>query len=686
MLEDPDLTEAETPDEQELGEIDAPEEADSLQRLMQFAQAEGDVSHLLSAQELAKLGSDVVADWKRDDESRSEWKTKVEAALRTASQEDGEVKSYPWDSASNVKHPILTVASQQFAARAYPAIVKGDEAVKIKVLGDAPPPAPPDAMQAAQAGDPQAGQMVQMLMAAHQRYAAKHQRAGRVETYLNWRLFYGMDDWESDTDAMLHNLPITGMAFRKVYYDRQSGGTKSEFVNALRLTVPMESQSLKRCPRITQDLDLYPYEIAQKQRAGTYREITLHGDGEDEQAPRLILEQHRLHDLAGVGFEQPYIVTVDEQTTEVLRIDAAFSQDDVEMDPNTGEILNIRRWVPFVKYPFLPDPKGRAYAIGFGHLLAPLSEVINTAINQLIDAGHAQVAGGGFVAAGLRLQGAGQTAVLRFKPGEYKTVNASGQDIRNAIVDRTVPNPSPVLFQLLDLVLGAAREIASVKDVLTGDTPSTAPVGTTLALIEQGLQVFTSIYKRIYRSLREEFQLMYECERRYGDPQAYMDVLDDPQANFEQDFSPDGKDIVPVSDPSAVTKMQALAKAQALQPFLGQPFANSPKIFERILDAIDIDNPEELVAQPPQGPPPGMLEQIDATKAKAVRDRAAGLKDIAQAAQIERSHDTGGLPGMEGPSGDGMGPQGGPDGGQPPAGGMEPPLMGPGAGGPAGPY
>lgn len=697
------MTDAAYAEDPELVELDAnaleePVSAkpDTLRRLMELAQYDGNLCDLLEPQDLSKLGSDVVSDWKRDDDSRAEWKAKVKEALSNAAQEPGEAKDHPWPTASNVKHPILTVASQQFAARAYPAIVKGDEAVRVKVFGSEPE-MPPGLEEAAQklvgameqgGGDPAMVQQAQGLMAqvqahqeAKQKYEGKRRRAERVKTFLNYVLFYGMDDWEGDTDALLHNIPIAGTAFRKVYYDHNTGHSCSEFVNSLRLTIPMESQALNRCPRITQDFDLYPYEITAKQRSGVYREVTLLSDGEDDQASRVILEQHRLHDLDGDGVEEPYVVTVDEATSEVLRIDASFAISDVEMDPNEGKVLSIKRWVPFVKYVFLPDPKGRAYGIGFGHLLGPLSDVINTTINQLLDAGHAQVAGGGFIASGLRLQGAGQTNTLRFKPGEYKTVQMAGSDLRNAIVERALPQPSPVLFQLLDLVLGAAKDIASIKDVLTGDAPSTAPVGTTLALIDQGLSSYTSIYKRMYRALREEFQLLYECERRHGDPELYAEVLDDPEAQFEQDFAGDGKDILPVSDPTAVTKMQAIAKAQALQPFLGQPYANSEPIFLEILRAIDVDNPEGMVAKAP-GPNPMAEAEVKLKDAQASKAKAGAVKDIASATEIQmrsgNGPDQGGVPGLEGPPGDGMGPDGGQGGLAGPAGGMGAAVMGAG--------
>lgn len=679
MIDQTDAQAAEPQDEDRDAQDDKPI---SLDRLLQFAQAQGDITELLDPHELSELGSAVVEDYERDEDSRSEWKAKVEAALKVAAQEDPSEKSYPWEKAANVNFPLLTVASQQFAARAMPAVVKGDEAVGLKVLGQAPVPPQLPELPPGQPPPPEAQQAAAQFQQALGLWQAKQARAARVKTYLNYLIFYGMDDWESDTDALLHQLPIVGCGFRKVYYHGTDRRSCSEFVNALNLTVAMETKSLKRAPRITQDFELYPYEIDQRQRSGMYREVALTPTGEDMQAPRKVLEQHRLHDLDGDGLEEPYVVTVDHETREVLRIDAAFGPDDVVLE--RGKVVSINRWVPYVKYEFLPDPKGRFYGIGFGHLLGPLTDVLNTSINQLLDAGHAQIAGGGFIASGVRLQGPGQTGgTVRFKPGEYKTVNASGPDLRAAIYDRPVPAPSPVLFELLDLILGAAKDIASIKDVITGDAPQNAPVGTTLALIEQGLQVFTAIYKRVYRAEREEFQLLYDCEGRYGTPDLYMEVLDDPAANFQADFSPKGHDIVPVSDPTVVTKMQALAKAQVIgQVNQAFPGAVNPQVAaRRMFEAAEIPNADELIAAPQ--PNPLIQPKVDETKANAALKRAQATKETLEAGFLAGAmHDpvAGGVPGVAGPPGDAMGAQGGADGPGGAAGGMAGPELAPGGG------
>ena len=619
-------------------------------RLLEFADAEGDISGLLDDHELTELGFRVVQDWERDNADRADWLASAEKALCVAAQDPLPEKTYPFEGASRVNYPILVVAAQQFAARAYPAIVKGDTALRVKVIGD----------------DPE---------------GLKADRAARVRDYLNFRLFYGTEglggnSWEADVDTMLNQMPVTGMGFKKVYYDPLYG-CRSDYVSPLRLTVPKDTVSLERAPRVTHDFDLYPYEIAARQRSKVYRDVKLESTDDDEQKPRLILEQHRMDDLDEDGTEEPYIVTVDKETNQVLRIEAAFTRKDVGFVD--GVVVAVQRYMPFVDFPFLPDPKGGFYGLGFGKLLESLGAVINTSINQLLDAGHAQVAGGGFVTAGLRIQGAGQSSTIRFKPGEYKTVNVPSGVAKDAIWDRPVPSPSPVLFSLLDMILSSAKDISSVKDVLTGDAPATAPVGTTLALIEQGLQSFTAIYKRIYRSERREFRKIYECEKRWGDPTDYLRVLDDPKANWDKDFEGNGEDIVPVSDPTVVTRAQALAKAAFLQQFMAAPFANGPEIFKFALDAAEIDDAEKYLAPPQQGPPPGAAEELMKTKASAAKDQTQAVLNMAKAGQITgETLDPRGLGELESAPGDAMGVQSLGSGGGNPEAGMDGGDMGAG--------
>lgn len=631
--------------------VDETEEPDAAGKLLRLANKEGDFSEAISLDALAKLGNDVVEDYERDKSNRDDWEKVAKEALSLAAQDqNNSEKTYPWKGASNVRFPLLTTAALQFNARAYPAIVKGDEAISCKVVGQDKgrpqldqqgqpvmqfqgKPVPPELLASA---PPEAQAQLEPMWEVAP--GGKAARAARVSEYMNATLFYRMEDWESDTDSLLIQLPVVGCAFRKVWYDAACRQQKSALVSALRIFVPEGARSCETTPRLTEEIpDVYPHQISEKQRAGFYRDILLEDDADEDNA-RLLLEQHRMMDLDEDGLDEPYVITVDHKSRRVLRIEANFGPEDVQVGED-GTVLKVKRRRFYIKYDFFPHPQGKFYGIGLGHLLKQLGDVVDTSINQIVDAATAQTAGGGFIASGVRLQARGGGSSVRFAPGEYKTVDVPGAALRDAIVERTLPSVSPVTFQVLDLILGAARDISGVKDVITGEASNNGQVGTTLALIEQGLQVFNAVYKRIYRALRDEFGLLYENIARYGGEDAardYAEVLDDPAANFEADFNSKDLDIRPVSDPSSVTRMQKAAKAQFLMGTMENVMAtggNPQEIMRRVFEAFDVEDIDKIYPPaPPQQPDPAQQMMQEAAMAKLQGEMA---KTEAQVTDIQ---------------------------------------------------
>lgn len=615
------------------------------ERLLLLARRSGNIADAMTNEALTALGNTVVTDYEKDDNDRSEWKGVVEEMLKLAAQSGtASEKTTPWPNASNVNVPLLTIAALQFNARMYPAAIKGDEAVLCKVIGqdNGVPVRGPNPISGAMQpvplldgqGQPIPDDKGQLQPQWQVPPGAKASRARRVSEYLNTTLFYRMDGWEADTDALLTQLPIAGCVFRKTWFDQRKGA-QSKMVSALRLVVPQGARDLLTTPRITEEIpDIYPHEIRCRQREGYYLDADL-GEPEDDK-PRLLLEQHCWADLDEDGYDEPYIVTVDKEARQVLRVEANFSERDIEWRGDVPIRIEPGRY--YTKYGFFPHPEGKFYDIGLGHLLKHVGAAVDTALNQLLDAGNAQVAGGGFIGSGVRLQGRAGRSVVRFQPGEYKTVEIAGGALREGIVDRTLPEVSPVTFQVLEFIMGFSKEIAGTKDILTGQGPSTAPVGTVLAMIEQGLQVFNAIAKRFFRSAREEYQLLFEKMQRYGLEtlgQDYQTVLDDPAADFRSDFADADMDIRPVSDPSAVTQMQKMAKAQFLESKMGAIATvggDVREVLRRTLEAADIDDIDKLLPPPqPQPPDPRMLAELQKLSATAGKDAALGDKANADA-------------------------------------------------------
>ena len=641
-----------------LVEPDEPTAADKLRRL---ASASGDISHAYTPEKLAEIGETCVANYERDKNDRKEWEDTARDALDAASQEEREkAKDFPWAGASNMRWPLLTIGCMQFNARMYPAIVKGDEAVLCKVIGqdNGKPKMGPNPVSGAIQPLPKMGPDGKVLLDEKGMPTpqwlippgAKAPRARRVSEYLNTTIFYRMETWEDDTDSLLMQLPAVGCVFRKIWTGG-NGRAASATICALNLVVPQNTRNLLAALRITEEIeDVYPYEIEEKFRSGYYRTIDLGLEPTSaNDGARMLLEQHCRWDFDDDGLGEPYIVTLDKATRAVLRIEPNFGPDDIVWSDDGAKALSIPPRQFFIKYGMFPHPKGSFYDIGLGHLLKKLGDGINTMFNQLIDAGTAQTAGGGFIGSGVRLQSRGARGVVRFVPGEYKTVDVPGDALKNAIVEKTLPNVSAVTFQLLEMILGAARDIAGIKDVMTGEASNMGQVGTTLALIEQGLQVFNSCAKRVFRSLKAEYELLFDNIATFGGEAAaqdYAETLDDPEADFAADFNREGLDIRPVSDPASITRMQKMAKAQFQLSLLAQIQAvggDAREVVKRVLEAVDTEDIDKILPPPPKPDP--QMEQaktmqimlgLRALAAKAMKDEkgadAASAKALLDAA------------------------------------------------------
>lgn len=659
-----------------------------LAKLLEYEQAQN-IAELLDDEEkddqpgLKKIGYEVERKYKIDKRSRSDWEESSEKAMNIALQVR-QPKNYPFENAANIKYPLVTVAALQFGARAYPAIVDGNRIVKCQVIGSdagvpmqpmpgqmgavpgmqmgamqpgmqgqgmppqgappmpqgGPPVAPNTAGQPPQAGPPGAPQAQQWQIEP----GAKRAKADRVSQHMSYQLLNEMEEWEEDTDVLLHHLPIVGCCFRKVWHSEELGRNKSEMVPAIHLVVNNRVRNLNEPVPVTHEIYLYPQEIEERQRSGTFLDVELPApvstakegetiDADDTDAPHLFLEQHCYWDLDGDGYREPYIVTVHKDTCQVVRLVANYRMENIKHDEK--RITRIPKEQYFVKYSFIPDPKGGFYDIGFGRLLESLGETIDTTINQMLDAGHLQNAGGGLISTGIRFK----KNQIKVVPGKYEQVETTGK-LSDQIHAHQFQGPSPVLFNLLGMMIEAARDITAVKDILTGDTgdKGVQTATTTLALIEQGLKVFTAIYKRVYRALKDEFKLLFILNSQHLDDKTYFTFLDQEQAVAKSDYDLKSMDIAPVADPKMVTDMQRSAKANVLmQIHQAQLPINPVEALKRILDSVGIEEPDKLIVQQ-QGPSPAdqllMAEkaaQIKATEAKAGLDTATAQKVMVEA-------------------------------------------------------
>jgi len=267
-------------------------------------------------------------------------------------------------------------------------------------------------------------------------------------------------------------------------------------------------------------------------------------------------------------------------------------------------------------------------------------------LNQLHDWGTLSNTQGGFIGKGMSLKKGGGGEVA-FRMGQFEQIGYTGDDIKKAIMPLPFKEPSLVLFNLLGLLIDAGEKLGSVTDPLMGEAPgANVPATTTLALIEQGLKVFSSVFKRIHRSLGKEFKKLYRLNSIYLEDEVYFTVLDNPKAVGRTDYNTMDVDVAPVSDPSMVSDTQQLIKAQALMGMLGAGF-NDDAIKDFFLESLRVPDREKFKADPNAKPPPDpkiILElqklqlerdkfELDIAKAEfeIVKMKADAIKSLAQA-------------------------------------------------------
>ena len=597
--------------------------------------AANNIAEELNDDELSKIGSAVVEGYSTDLQSRSGWETKVDEWMKLALQVV-EQKNYPWRGAANVKYPLITTAAMQFSARSYPALVPTTNVVKGKVIGF-----DMDGMKA--------------------------KRAIRIGKHMSYQLLEEMEDWEEEMDRLLFALPIVGCMFKKTYYSALKQTNVSEIIYPKDLVINYWSKSIEEASRITHVIPLDENDIYERIADGIFIEQELVLDNENSEqfkpvssdvvglerpeggdplSPFTILEQHVGIDLDGDGYKEPYIVTVDSGSKKVLRIVRRFNNESIKYS-DKDKVIRIKPDQYYTKFSFIPAPDGGFYDIGFGVLLGPINQTINTLVNQLLDAGTLSNMQSGFIARGIRIKGGTKT----FEPGEWKVANTAGDDLRKGLVPLPVREPSQVLMSLLTMMIGAGEKLSSVTDIMTGQIPGQNTKATVaLNATEQGMKVFTAIHKRVYRALAKEFKKLFLLNSRHLPPQTYFTMLDPGEEEAaligQGDYDIENADVRPAADPNIATQEQRMAKVQALFELIPMGTVNPKEVTRRYLEATDQPAVKALMEMPPPQPNPEVefekmkfdeenqraWEKLDIERITA---EGEALKDIADAEAAE---------------------------------------------------
>lgn len=553
------------------------------------------VAESLSSEDCKAIAQHVYATWELDQQSRSEWETSMSEALKLATQV-AEAKTFPWPNCSNVKFPLITIAALQFHARAYASLLPGPDVVKCRIYGS-----DPDGIEAA--------------------------RAQRVSEHMSYQVMEEDEAWEEVHDRILITVPIVGCAFKKIFFDPRLGYNVSSFVSARNLYIPYFASSLESATRITEYVEVAPNDMVSMVRSGlflkealdntptfsgtfsTLRQVqdTVQGVREaadDYDRPYETLEQHGWLDLDGDGYKEPYIITIRKDTQCLCRIVARFTSTAIQRN-HKKEVVRIDPTHYYEKYSFIPAPDGGIYDLGWGRLLGPLNESINTAINQLIDAGTLATTGGGFLGRGTRLR----SGNIALKPFEWVRVDATGDDLRKSIVPATFRDPSAVLYNLLQLLINYGERVAGVTDAQVGITPGqNTPAETTRTVVAEGQKVFLGILKRLYRSMKREFRKRYLLNRHFLDSEVQYNSAISGEARkvLALDYTPSEKLICPAADPNMLTDAQRLQQVQLLKQSASTTQGYDLAAVERrFLEAIRVSDistifpgPEKVPAQP----------------------------------------------------------------------------------------
>jgi chaperonin GroES len=573
---------------------------------------------------LESIGMELLHGIEEDIRSREPWMKQNRQAINLAMLVR-ETKTYPWPTASNVKFPLVATAAMQFSARAYPALVPSD------------------------------GKLVKTRLSQANADGQLWDAAGRISNHMSYQILERMPSWEEDMDKLLMTMAISGICFKKTYHDGFLGVHRSNLIYPEDLIVNYYAKDLESAYRKTEILRYTDNEVQEKIRNDEeFLDVDLSApevDQAEEQSPvtgntppdvdgstpHIFYQCHTWYDLDGDGYEEPYIITIHKQSGEVVRVVARWCSDGYHVD-DKGKVVRIEPLEYFTAFPFVPNPDSSIYALGFGMLLGPLNESVNTLINQLVDAGTLNNLQSGFIGKGLRLK-MGETTL---RPGEWKVVNATGDDLSKQIFPMPSKEPSNVLFQLMNMLIQSGNQLASIAEIMVGKMPGqNTPASTTQETVQQSMAVFTAIYKRVYRSLAQEFKKIFRLNRICPECLEEESKLSGIEL-AESDYALPEWLFIPGADPVGDSVTVRMAKYQQVGNLISLGTINVQEYTNRMLRSLEIPNPEQLQQPPPQQPPDPKVqtEQLkqQTMQQKAQIDGAASQQKIESAermAQIE---------------------------------------------------
>jgi len=533
---------------------------------------------------LKELATDLLDAIARDKEARKLRDKQYEEGIKRTGLGDDAPGGAQFQGASRVVHPILTEVCVDFAARTIKEIFPRTGATS----------------------GPVKDQIVGMPT------AEKEEKAKRKTAYMNWQLTQQMPEFRNELEQLLTQVPLGGAQYLKLTWDKRLKRPRPYMVTIDDMYLPYAATSFYTAERKTHRQLVTQLEFDRRVLSELYRDIELVAVSAPEQTKAAQAndkiegrEQNDYYDEDGLreifeiyveceidedketkGDTAPYIVTVDAVSQEILAIYRNWDEDDtrrVALD-----------WI--IEWPFVPW-RG-AYPIGIVHMIGGLSAAITGSLRALMDSAHIQNS-----QTGLKLKGGsrgGQS--LNIQPTQVIEVEGSpnNDDIRKTFMPLPFPGPSQTLFTLMGFLVDAAKGVVRTTFEDLSDNPDRLPVGTTLALIEQGMTVFNAIHARLHDSMGKTLKVLHRLNATYLDEQVVIDELGElivKRSDFEGPM-----DVVPVSDPNIFSEIQRFAQLQLIeQRAQAMPeLYDLRKVEEMILDRTKIPNARDLLIKKPE--------------------------------------------------------------------------------------
>jgi hypothetical protein len=547
---------------------------------------DANLAEVIEERELDRKASTLVKYFDSDRSARSEWEERYKNGLKTLDPDGGLEESEEERATrglSTVVHPLIAEAATQFNARAIAELYPAGGPVKTTIVGE------PD--------------------------EATEEQARRVKDFMNYQITQEMPEYFPDLDQMLFQLPLVGQTFKKVWWDANLERQCSKFVKAEDFVVAPESTDLFTSPRYTQVIRIPKNDYNRYVEAGWYLPTKYDGDGidpsgsttediegvnpygDDEQdAVMTLLEMHVYEAFEGLdGIEDedtenlvmlPYVITIDYDSEKIVAVRRNWREDD--------ERKKRRDW--FISYKFLPGVG--FYGFGLYHMIGGLGKAATGSLRALLDSAAFANMQGGF-----KLKGRVSGGEIDVNPGEFVDLDATVDDVNKAVMPLPFKEPSSTLFQLMGFIVDSGQRFASTADMNVGDVNPNAPVGSTVALIEQGSKAFSAIHKRLHYSQGQEFKLLSQVNAENLPESFQFAVSGTTQTIYAADFN-DRIDIIPVSDPNIFSTAQRIAQAQAILEMA----RSAPQLhdlyeaYKRMYEAIRIPNIDEVLKKPDEAP------------------------------------------------------------------------------------